>query len=167
MAAGATYEPIATTTLSSAASSITFSSISAAYTDLRITFVAQGSGGQRFLRIRYNGDTASNYSYTNLNGNGSSAASIGAANLQWIPLGENTGSTTSQPSFYTIDIFSYAGSTYKTALMTNSADQNGTGEVGRQVGLWRSASAVTSVELYATGNFAAGATATLYGILKA
>jgi len=34
MAAGKTYEPIATTTLSSSAATITFSSISGSYTDL-------------------------------------------------------------------------------------------------------------------------------------
>jgi hypothetical protein len=35
----ATYEPIATTTLGGAAATITFSSISSAYTDLRIVLV--------------------------------------------------------------------------------------------------------------------------------
>ena len=34
MAAGATYEPIATNTLGSAAASVTFSGISGSYTDL-------------------------------------------------------------------------------------------------------------------------------------
>ena len=37
----ATYEPIATTTLGSAATNITFSSIPATYTDLRLVLVAR------------------------------------------------------------------------------------------------------------------------------
>ena len=40
MAAGATYEPIATTTLGSAAADITFSSIASTWTDLRISFTS-------------------------------------------------------------------------------------------------------------------------------
>ena len=44
MAAGATYEPIETQTLGSAAPSVTFSSIVGTYTDLRIV-VAAGNGG--------------------------------------------------------------------------------------------------------------------------
>ena len=164
-----TYEPIATNTLGSAAASITFSSISSAYTDLRVTFVAQGSGGQRFVGFQFNSDTGTNYSYTNINGDGSAAASIRGTSTNQIPIGENTGSTTTQFSFYTIDIFSYADSTYKTALATNAADQNGSGEVGYEVGLWRNTAAITSIRLFSVGggNFAIGTTATLYGILKA
>lgn len=162
----ATYDSIATTTLGSANSTITFSSIPNTYTDLRVVFTAQGSGADRFLSIRYNGDTGTNYSYTNMNGNGTNARSTRGTSMSFISLGESTGSTTTNPSFYTIDLFSYAGSTNKTALMTNSADQNGSGEIGRQAALWRSTAAVTSITLFAGGNFAIGATATLYGITR-
>jgi hypothetical protein len=68
----------------------------------------------------------------------------------------------------TADLFSYAGSTFKTVLATNSQDYNGSGNVGRTVALWRSTSAISTILLYTNaGNFNAGTTATLYGILKA
>jgi hypothetical protein len=66
----------------------------------------------------------------------------------------------------TADIFSYAGSTFKTCLNSYSSDNNGSGYAGRLVGLWRSTAAITQVSLLVTGsNFNAGTTATLYGIL--
>jgi hypothetical protein len=70
---------------------------------------------------------------------------------------------------WTIDIFSYAGSTFKTCLITRSSDQNGSGEVMREVSLWRNTAAITTIlfRLSTSGNYATGTTATIYGILKA
>ena len=62
MAAGNTYVAIATNTLSSAAASVTFSSISGAYTDLvLVTNATLASGGAANLWCRFNGDGAANY----------------------------------------------------------------------------------------------------------
>jgi hypothetical protein len=78
------------------------------------------------------------------------------------------GSSTTIPFLTTVDIFSYAGSTYKTALSTASADQNGSGAVIYSVQLWRSTAAITSFTISASsGNLSSGTTAQLYGILKA
>jgi hypothetical protein len=71
----------------------------------------------------------------------------------------------------TMDILSYRGSTFKTSLNTATNDKNGSGIVLRNVGLWRSTSAITSITLLDTygggGQFDVGTTATLYGILRA
>lgn len=166
-----TYEPIATTTLGSAAASITFSSISSSYTDLRVSWVIPVASGSDIPALQFNSDTAANYSRTTLIGDGASAASArqptsdGNTGL-WF---DQTGTTTVQPSFYTLDTFSYAGSTYKTSLITTSSDRNGTGRVTRTVGLWLSTSTITTVRLYLYygTNLPIGTTATLYGILKA
>jgi hypothetical protein len=70
--------------------------------------------------------------------------------------------------FTTLDIFSYAGSTFKTTLYTASGDKNGSGAVERGVALYRSTSAINRVDLFGwTGNLATGTTATLYGIKNA
>jgi hypothetical protein len=175
MAAGATYEPIATTTLSSTANSITFSSIAASWTDLRVVFnVIAGSGGSGYVpAIRFNSDTASNYSTTELTGNGTTAASASTTGATSIQCAANNGAgmSTTIPHLYTFDIFSYAGSTYKTALLTGSEDNNGSGVTSRVVGLWRSTSAITTITLNngvgGTNQFAAGTIATLYGIKAA
>lgn len=163
----ATYEPIATTTLGSAASSITFSSISSAYTDLRLVFIGTSDD---YASIRYNNDSGSNYSFTTLYATGSAAGSNRYSNAtEWYPYVPNAMSTTI-PSFMTVDIFSYAGSTYKTGLSTTSEDKNGSGFTTQMVGLWRSTAAITRIDilaLYGSGSFLTGTTATLYGILKA
>ncbi len=162
-----TYEKIATTTLSSGATDITFSGIVASWTDLRIVLTATTvSSANMYLQI--NGDTATNYSDTVLGGSGTTAFSGRQSSASFIRATDTSLGLTSQPGFFSYDIFNYGGSTNKTVLITTSADLNGSGYVYRTVGLWRSTSVITSVKLYAsTGNLAAGTTATLYGILKA
>ena len=168
MAAAQTYEPIATTTLGSAAASITFSSISSAYTDLRIVIIGTGNSAS-IAQLRFNGvSTGSTYSSTYMYGNGTSAlTSSRTARSGGIDFFEGSVSTTI-PTFSTIDIFSYTGSTYKTCLITGSLDQNGSGKTERITGLWSSTAAITTVALVGNGmNWAAGTRATLYGIKAA
>jgi hypothetical protein len=168
MPAGATYEPIATTTLGSTAANITFSSISSAYTDLRLVFVGTSSAAANF-RMRLNSDTASNYSLTYINGDGATAVSNRASSQTFLTIndGGNTLSTT-VPHLYTVDFFSYAGSTNKTFLCESSEDDNGSGSTNRKVGLWRNTAAISTILLYpSTGNFNTGTTATIYGIAAA
>lgn len=156
---------IATTTLSSAASTITFSSIPATYTDLRVVLVAKTSGGDD-LRLRFNTSTTTVYSYVYLYGNGTSASSGYQTGTTYINPCQPNQLPTTQFSLITADIFSYAGSTNKTVLCTNSNDLNGSGVTERTVGLWRDTSAINQIVLSpATGQFAIGTTATLYGIL--
>ena len=163
----ATYEPIATTTLGSAAANISFTSISASYTDIRVVLVGSHESTATTLRMQVNSDTGTNYSYTELIGDGAAASSSSGTSSSRINCG-NANFNNTQPSLITVDWFSYTGSTNKTCLVTASQDRNGSGSVLRTVGLWRSTSAITSVQLFpATGNFATGTTATLYGILKA
>lgn len=165
----ATFEPLATTTLSSAASSITFSSIPGTYTDLRIVLVAisdAGGAGQAIL-MRFNSDSATNYSTTRLSGNGTTASSGRWSDISSIYC-SISGLSTTIPTLQNIDVFSYAGTTYKTVLLSNNEDKNGSGYVENRVGLWRSTSAITTVlVLPNSGNFASGTTATLYGIKAA
>jgi hypothetical protein len=165
----ATFSPIATTTLGSAASSITFSSIPGTYTDLRLVLVgSRSASGSSDIFLRFNADTGTTYSQTILYGDGSAAASARDTsatkiNMTYFGVGLTTGLR-----FYTADIFSYAGSTYKTVLLESNEDANGSGYVGRRVGLWSSTSAINQVGLsLSSGNFATNTVATLYGILKA
>lgn len=160
-----TYEKIATTTLSSASADITFSSIAGTYTDLRAVLV--NKGGTSGCRLQFNSDTGSNYSVQSLIGTGASAAAANANSSDRISL-EYYGMDATIPSMYTVDIFSYAGSTYKTVLGTAAEDFNGSGSTSVRVGLWRSTSAINAVKLFTVGTaFQSGTTATLYGILKA
>jgi len=163
--ATSTEVAIATTTLSSATSSITFSSIPSTYTDLRVVLTIKSVSNADNLQIRFNSDSATNYSQTLLTGNGTAASSTRytSQSVIW----DATSLSTTQPSFITLDIFSYAGSTYKTALMSSNEDYNGSGFVKASVQLWRSTSAINTIlmQMPSTFTFAAGTTATLYGIL--
>ena len=167
MAAGATYEPIATQTLASAAASITFSSIAASWTDLRLVFLNISTTGNNICSVRLNADSATNYSYTSIYGNGTTATSTAATSQTQIDQ-VSSGSNVSYPQLWTLDLFSYAGSTYKTSLATSSNDRNGSGYTERTVYLWRSTAAITSLVITsAINNMGIGTTATLYGIAKA
>jgi hypothetical protein len=161
-----TYEPIATTTLGTAAVDITLSSIPASWTDLRLVFICPATASSAGVRVRLNSDSGTNYSFTQLFGNGASATSARSTSVSYLYLIDTN---TSQPVFGSMDVFSYAGSTFKTALLERSMDRNGAGTVGRNVGLWQSTSAVTSVYIYNDSaiNFPIGTTATLYGIKNA
>lgn len=163
--ATSTEVAIATQTLGSAAASITFSSISSAYTDLRVVLVCTNvSGADTYLR--FNGDTATNYSVTTLTGDGTTAASGRLSSITGLDPNSTVGNTsTTVPSLLTWDIFSYAGATNKTALLTASEDFNGSGTVIRAAGLWSNTAAITSIAITPSSNFNAGTTATLYGIL--
>jgi hypothetical protein len=163
--ATATYVPLATQTLGSAASSITFSSIPSGYTDLRVVLnVNLYSSAGYYACLRINGDTTTTYSNTWLYGNGTSAAANGVTGNTYLYLG-SYGTGNVNPYSYLIDIFSYTGSTYKTVLNTASEDRNGAGNIEAFCGLWRSTAAITSLTLTPLGaNFNAGTTATLWGI---
>lgn len=162
-----TYEKIQSYTLGSAAATITLSSIPATYTDIRLVIIGTLSAGNG-VRVTFNSDTATNYSYTELLGNGTSAGSDRAINQTYIDIAQGWYWQSTQPNFTSLDIFSYAGSTYKTTLINTSIDWNGNGATIREVGLWRSTSAINTITFNTSGgNFTTGTTATLYGILKA
>lgn len=166
MTAGATFEVIATNTLGSATPSINFTSIPGTYTDLRLVVFAKGDGSSYVsIDLRFNSAT-SGYSYTSITGSGSAATSSYNTSAGRIYLSNNLPPSGSQ--LLTADIFSYAGSTYKTSLMEMNADDNGSGSVFRQVALFSSTSVISSINLIGGGgNIGSGTTATLYGILKA
>jgi hypothetical protein len=162
-----TYEPIATTTLG-ANGNITFSSIPATYTDLRIVFVSSGATVGAVTYMRFNGDTATNYSFTGLYGDGSAEGSSTATSSSISQLTTYYAISTNKPNLFTIDIFLYAGSTYKTSLITFSNNLNGLGSTERNVNLWRSTAAINSILLAVSGgSFITGTIATLYGIKAA
>lgn len=157
-----TYTPIATTTLGSAASSYTFSSISGTYTDLVLVAAGYQSIDDNVL-MRFNSDTGSNYSSTTIFGSGSAASSFRSTSATSMQLG---GLFTSDGGNAIYQIMNYSNSTtYKSVLARANAAGSGT---QARVGLWRSTAAITSVTLLTgSGNFQTGSTFTLFGIKAA
>ena len=163
MAAGNTYVAIAEQTLGTAAASVTFSSISGAYTDL-VLIINAASSSAASCRLRFNGDTATNYSDTRLYGDGTSATSDILTSRDHINCGDF--STTSINSNQVISIQNYSNATtYKTVLTRSNIPAS---YVFANVSTWRSTSAITSIVVFpASGNLVTGSTFTLYGIAAA
>jgi hypothetical protein len=166
MAAGSTYTKIASTTLGSAAASVTFSSIAATYTDLVLVVNGTISTNSWDLYVRFNGDTGSNYSVTRLWGNGTSPGSNRLSNDNLIQT-TYYGSLGTEQSNQILNVMNYSNTTtYKTMLVR--ANRAGQG-VDASVGLWRNTAAINSLTLllFSGGQFATGSTFNLYGIAAA
>jgi hypothetical protein len=172
------FYQIATTTLGSATSTVTFSSIPADYTHLQIRASYQTSRVTYPLDkifIRFNSDSGSNYSCHNLKGDGDSA-SAGAENSTQIVDADSSSTTAASGGLVfgplIMNILDYANTNkYKTILMLKGFDTNGTvsgygGRVGLISGNWRSTSAITSITFTVdnAANYSANSKFSLYGI---
>jgi hypothetical protein len=166
MAAGSTYTPIATQTLGSSQTSVTFSSIPSTYTDLVLVSVLKETVAANAV-VQLNNDTGSNYSSTTLGGNsgGPFSARQSGSTYFWL---DRQGEATDWGVGLT-HFMNYSNTTtYKTVIDRFSAYTSG---LQATVGLWRSTSAINSIKLsidYSpTQSFVAGSTFTLYGIQAA
>lgn len=166
MAAGSTFTPIATNTLGSTASTVTFSSISGSYTDLVLVVNATVTSSGYDLGIQLNGDGSTNYSTIYLFGSGSVAGSARVSNQTRAFVTYYGGVGTVQGN-QIVQFLNYSNSTtYKTLISRANRADSGTDAT---VSLWRNTAAITSMVLNAQtgGTFAVGSTFTLYGIQAA
>lgn len=160
----ATYDKIATHTLSGSTNSYTFTSIPNTYTDLVLIFSGQFAA-EGYLVYQLNSDTASNYSETQLKGNGSSASSSFASNRAFAFSGAWSAANS---QFNNITHFqNYSNTTTNKTFLSRANSL--TRDVAATVGLWRSTSAISSIKVYelTSNNFNSGSTLTLYGIKAA
>jgi len=174
-ATGATYVPLATTTIGTAVASYTCTSISAAYTDLVLTISARCAaaavGDSALLQVGDGTiDTGSNYSRTRLLGLGSgtpsSANRPNVSNIDLDGLAGNNAAATEQ-GFIVINFQNYSNTSInKTILATAFAPE---AYVETTVGLYRSTNAINQIKI-STGsgsNLMVGSILSLYGILGA
>lgn len=157
-----TYTPIASVTLSSTQSSVTFGGIPQTYTDL--VYVIYNKSGGINSSIRFNGDGGSNYSLTQLYGNGSAAASLRSSNVTY-----GISGVIGNDATVVGHIMNYSNTTTNKTLIARG---NAAGDtyIDACVTLWRSTSAITSITFYQNSgaiNWASGSTFTLYGVANA
>jgi hypothetical protein len=152
-----TYTALATVTLTSTASSVTFSNIPATYRDLILTVNGAVSSGQNLLFYFNNDTTAANYFRVTMDGDGSTTASGSANNAQ---------STTmySTPTVLTFQVMDYSATDkHKTSLNRIGAAGSLAGAVAAR---WANTAAVTSVRLQTqSGTFNSGNTFNLFGVI--
>jgi hypothetical protein len=162
----ATYEPIATTTLGSTATTVSFTSIPGTYTDLVLVTSIKATSADTNQWMRFNSDSTTNYSSTNMYGDGTSALSFRQSSEDKFNSVLSGYLVTSQncPGIYNIMNYSNT-TTFKTMISRFS----NSGVVAQaEVSLYRSTSAITAIEIFTTPNsFAVGSTLTLYGIKAA
>jgi hypothetical protein len=166
-----TYSQIATQTLGSNTTTVTFSSISGTYTDLVlvINIRSTAASNEDYSLLRFNSDTGNNYSYTYLNGSGTAATSGRSSNVSYISdvtfAAANITSGIFTPGI--INIQNYSNTTTNKTTVSRGSSTTTTGQVSATAGLWRSTSAITSISLscFQSGaQFASGSTFSLYGI---
>ena len=174
------YEPVteeilAEEVLTSSQASFTFSSVdtlAAGYKHLQIRYMVRSTAAAANtgnVRMRYNGDTASNYGYHWLRGNGSSASS-----------GATLSATSLSPGYFpydgrpadiyasaTIDILDPFETSKYTTFRSLMGTVSGAGEnfVGLFSGLWLNTAAITSVTLFPeSDSWKTGSRFTLIGV---
>lgn len=163
-----TYEPIATQTVTSAVGTVTFSSIPQTYTDLVLVSSRQQASAAR-LYLRFNGNTSSLYSDVWISGEGASAFSGKDSGQSAISIGGIwNGSTTTTWATNITHIMNYTNTTtFKSTLTKDANDKGSSGTIEAMIGMYRSTSAITAVNVVGGSNFAVGSTFTLYGIKAA
>jgi hypothetical protein len=166
MAAGSTYTPIATTTISgTSTATVTFNSFSG-YTDVRlIVSVKSNSGSADLLKVAVN--TSSSISRTGIYGNGTAAGSYRQSSEPVLYVDDVPASSSASYNLTTFDFMNYSNTTtYKTVLSRLNNTSAGT---RAQVYLVPSTSAITTLTLTMNSgsNIGDGSTFTLYGIAAA
>lgn len=163
------YQSISTVTVGSGgSSSISFTSIPSTYTHLQVRAIIKNTANtSESVRFRFNSDTATNYSFHRLFGDGSSASAYGEANTSYA--GEASSSNSPQTNIFSAlvyDVLDYANTNkYKTARGLSGKDFNGSGNIFLFSGNWRNTAAITSLTIYPNSdNFAQYSQFALYGI---
>ena len=148
------------TTLSGSTSSVTINNINQNYTDL--VFIADyDNSSQAGNRIRFNNDTSAIYDSTHMlgfegqelagssNGNGEFSNEVGDAGNHLV----------------IIRVFNYSDTSKLKTVHISTDHTNGRSAIEREVGLYKSNNAITSITLARSGgSMLAGGTFTLYGI---
>lgn len=164
---GGAFESIATVIPTVGATSVTFSSIPSTFAHLHLRLFARDSS-QTYngnLAVRFNSDTASNYSYHYMysvgssNGTGSSSTTI-----MLTPMVSGTGNGTSVFAAGYMDVLNYANTNiYKTIKSFGGFDSGTYGELFIDSGSWRSTSAVNTITI-TSATFPAYCHFALYGV---
>lgn len=168
-----TYRLIAHQELASSQASITFSSIPQMFTDLYLVVSPRAEAGSGFafddLGLRLNGDTGSNYPNRILRTRDGAVGSFGSTSTSIAfygsPAASATGNTFGNGHAY---FPNYRLSQNKSVSAEGYSENNSSTGVqgGLVLGIWNNTAAITSIQVVSLNgwSFAAGSSATLYGI---
>jgi hypothetical protein len=166
------YESIATTTLSTAAADITFSSIPSTYKHLQIRCLVRSDlGSADAFKVQFNGVTSASYSYHYLGGQGSSAYAGSGVSTTFMQ-GSGIPGTNATSGIFGVSVFDLLDYTstnkQKTLRSLGGFDSNGAGVVEIWSGAYYPGTigAITSIKLFPFfgPNFVTNSSFALYGI---
>ena len=160
----AAWSPLATVTLGSNTPTITFGSIPQGYRDLILTVGnLKSTGSGTTLYAYFNGDTATNYEYLIVGGQGSTKLGVKSTTQPGIFFGAaQVGLPTTGACTATLQIFEYSSTNKLKSCLSRHDSVN---EIDMASTRYRSTNPITSITAYITGgaSYAAGTTLSLYG----
>jgi hypothetical protein len=147
------------------ASSVTFTNIPNTYSHLQVRVFSLMNAADNFY-MQFNSDTAANYSWHQVTGDGSSAGAAAGTSTTFMFVGNNNSSSTTTGNAAVIDILDYVNTNkYKTVRSLLGSDANGSGLVALRSGNWRSSNAITSIKITpSSGSFSQYSQFALYGV---
>lgn len=168
--------PLGVFTLAAAQANVEFTNIPQTYTHLQIRVLARSNRASTDdnIAIRFNSDTAANYSNHYLRGDGSSASASGAGSTSTISGADITANNATASVFSThiIDILDYKNTNKaKTIRTLGGYDLNGSGNIRLTSGAWYKNTssvyeAISTIRLYpaTAGDWVTNSSFALYGI---
>lgn len=153
---GTAIKALANLTLGSSQAVVSFTSISGSYRDLMLVISSSSAGATNYPGLQLNGDTATNYAYVRIDGDGSSTSAgstSGDARINWGTSGFTTGNAV-------IHFLDYSTTDkHKTVLIRANAER-----LEQITGRWISSSAINRIDLNSNNSWQTGTTFALYGV---
>jgi len=155
-----TYTLIASTTVSSAAPSVTFNNIPNTYKDLVIVTNTFSSTSGSTLALRFNSDSGTNYQRVFMYGDGSATPVSGVGTESALNIADIS---TSDLRPIVGQIIDYGSTDKYTMILSNWYASSSL--VVKQIGRWVNTNVITSVQVfYNSGNITVGSVISLYGV---
>jgi len=163
------YESIATVTVGSGgSSSVEFTSIPNTFKHLQVRGISRASSGNQYIKLRFNNDSTSIYTYHSLFGSGTSAVADAGTSQNGAGAITSVAGSISASIFsgLVIDVLDYENANKnKTIRSLDGFDSNGGGQICLNSGLWISTSVINRLDLIPSAStFAQYSHFALYGI---
>lgn len=167
------FESIATVsvTASGGVTQVDFTGISASYKHLQVRGIWKPRTTSQWTYFRFGNagtiDTAANYSYHGLLGNGTSAYTEAVSGASATAINLSYSNNTTHFAGFILDILDYADTNkYKTTRALQGFDGNGSGILGLISNSWRSGNTITDIRIFTdtANNISQHSNFALYGI---
>jgi hypothetical protein len=159
------WTPLANITLSSTQLTVTFSSISSAYRDLRLVYRGNANGYSGAApSLRINGDDTVAYPTVLFTGDGTTGVYASTLNFAQIPINDANYMSPAAAMVCLVDIFDYSATNKHKSVLSRAHSAQG---ANTNTGRWPNNAAITSLTLaiaFGSSGFVAGSTFALYGM---